>query len=178
MTDEELVKGCIKENRECQELLYKLYAGKMMAVCLRYMNNEMDAEDVLQEGFVKIFDNMSKFKFEGSLEGWMRRIMANTSINKLRKKDVLKGTEEAEEIKTVWDDNILDRIDGEKILKLIQDLAEGYRIVFNMYVIEGYSHKEIAERLQIEEVSSRTQLAKARKILKQQILDLEEYRNE
>lgn len=176
MTDEELVKGCIKEKRKYQDLLYSRYAGKMMAVCLRYMRNQMDAEDVLQEGFMKIFDNIKKFKFEGSLEGWMRRIIANTSINKLRKKDVLKGSEEADGKEVEWDDNILDKMDSVKIFELIKNLADGYRVVFNMYVIEGYSHKEISEKLEIEEVSSRTQLAKARKILKKQILELEEFR--
>jgi RNA polymerase sigma factor (sigma-70 family) len=176
MTDEELVKGCIKGKRQHQDMLYARFAGKMMAVCLRYMKNEMDAEDVLQEGFMKIFDNINKFKFEGSLEGWMRRIVANTSINKLRKKDVLKGSDDADSKDVEWNDNILDKMDSTKIFELIQNLADGYRVVFNMYVIEGYSHKEISEKLEIEEVSSRTQLAKARKILKKQILELEEFR--
>lgn len=172
MTDEEIVKGCIKEKRASQDMLYNKYAGTLMMICYRYMDSQMDAEDVLQEGFVKIFDNISKFKFEGSLEGWMKRIMANTAINKLRKKDVLKGSQDTTTIDQSWDDGILDRLDGEKILELIKNLPVGYRTVFNMFAIEGYSHKEIALKLGIEEVSSRTQLSKAKKALQKQIIEL------
>lgn len=172
MTDEEIVKGCIKEKRVSQDMLYNKYAGTLMVVCYRYMDSQMDAEDVLQEGFVKIFDNISKFKFEGSLEGWMKRIMANTAINKLRKKDVLKGSQDTTTMDQAWDDGILDKLDGQKILDLIKELPVGYRTVFNMFAIEGYSHKEIADKLGIEEVSSRTQLSKAKKALQKKVIEL------
>ena len=171
MTDEELVKGCIRENRASQDMLYNIYAGKLMTVCYRYMENRMDAEDVLQEGFIKIFDNISKFGFHGSLEGWMKRIMANTSINRLRKKDLLKGTQDSNMIDTPIDESIIDKLDGETLIGIIQKLPVGYRTVFNMFAIEGYSHKEIAQELGIEEVSSRTQLSKAKKVLQKQILE-------
>ncbi len=172
MTEEELVKGCIKEKRSSQDMLYNLYAGKLMAVCFRYMDSRMDAEDVLQEGFIKIFDNISKFKFQGSLEGWMKRIMANTAINKLRKKDLLRGTQDTSLVDKQVDDGIIDKIDGDKLLAIIHALPTGYRTVFNMFVVEGYSHREIAMELGIEEVSSRTQLTKAKKVLQKQILEL------
>ena len=172
MTDEELVKGCIIEKKSSQDMLYNLYAGKLMVVCFRYMDSRMDAEDILQEGFVKIFDNISKFKFQGSLEGWMKRIVANTAINKLRKKDLLKGSQDTNLIDKHVNDNIIDKIDGDKLLEVIQELPVGYRTVFNMYAIEGYSHKEIAEKLGIEVVSSRTQLSKAKKVLQKKILEL------
>jgi RNA polymerase sigma-70 factor (ECF subfamily) len=171
MTDEELVKGCIKENRSSQDMLYNIYAGKLMTVCYRYMENRMDAEDVLQEGFIKIFDNISKFRFHGSLEGWMKRIMANTSINRLRKKDLLKGTQDPNMIDTPINESIIEKLDGETLIGIIQKLPVGYRTVFNMFAIEGYSHKEIAQELGIEEVSSRTQLSKAKKVLQKQILE-------
>ena len=175
MTDEELVKGCIKEKRASQDMLYNKYAGRLMVVCYRYMENRMDAEDILQEGFIKIFDNISKFKFQGSLEGWMKRIMANTAINKLRKTDVLKGSTDSSEIDKPLDEDVLTKMEGEEILNVIHDLPTGYRTVFNMFAIEGYSHKEIADKLGIEEVSSRTQLSKAKKLLQKRINELRKF---
>ncbi|MFM6984780.1 MAG: RNA polymerase sigma factor [Chitinophagaceae bacterium] len=174
MTEENLIKGCLAEDRECQRELYKRFSGKMMAVCLRYASSRMEAEDMLQEGFIKVFDNIVKFKMEGSLEGWVRRIMVNNAINKIRSNKI-----KFEEIGNISDDflqhdkNIIDKMSEQDILKLISQMPQGYKYVFNMYAIEGLSHKEIADNLGIEEASSRSQYAKAKKYLQQQIIKLE-----
>jgi RNA polymerase sigma-70 factor (ECF subfamily) len=174
MTEEDLIKGCVKEDRECQKELYLRFSGKMMAVCLRYAGNRMEAEDMLQEGFIKVFDNIGKFKREGSLEGWIRRIMVNTSINKIRSNKV-----RFEELGNEADDflqhdrSIIDKMSEKDILNLVSQMPSGYRYVFNMYAIEGLSHKEIAANLGIEEASSRSQYAKAKKYLQQQLVKLE-----
>jgi RNA polymerase sigma-70 factor (ECF subfamily) len=174
MTEENLIKGCIAEDRECQRELYKRFSGKMMAVCMRYASSRMEAEDMLQEGFIKVFDNIGKFKMEGSLEGWVRRIMVNNAINKIRANKI-----KFEELGNVSDDflqhdkNIIDKMSEQDILKLISQMPQGYKYVFNMYAIEGLSHKEIADNLGIEEASSRSQYAKAKKYLQQQIIKLE-----
>ena len=134
----------------------------------------MEAEDLLQEGFIKVFDNIAKFKMEGSLEGWVRRIMVNNAINKIRANKI-----KFEELGNVNDDflqhdkNIIDKMSEQDILKLIAQMPQGYKYVFNMYAIEGLSHKEIADNLGIEEASSRSQYAKAKKYLQQQIIKLE-----
>jgi RNA polymerase sigma-70 factor (ECF subfamily) len=146
----------------------------MMAVCMRYASSRMEAEDMLQEGFIKVFDNIGKFKMEGSLEGWVRRIMVNNAINKIRSNKI-----KFEELGNVSDDfmqydkNIIDKMSEQDILKLISQMPQGYKYVFNMYAIEGLSHKEIADNLGIEEASSRSQYAKAKKYLQQQIIKLE-----
>ncbi len=174
MTEENLIKGCLAEDRECQRELYKRFSGKMMAVCLRYASSRMEAEDMLQEGFIKVFDNIARFKMEGSLEGWVRRIMVNNAINKIRSNKI-----KFEEIGNISDDflqhdkNIIDKMSEQDILKLISQMPQGYKYVFNMYAIEGLSHKEIADNLGIEEASSRSQYAKAKKYLQQQIIKLE-----
>ncbi len=141
---------------------------------MRYAAGRMEAEDILQDGFIKVFDNISRFKMEGSLEGWVRRIMVNTAINKIRSnkvrfEEINDSTHESE----LYDQNAIDKMSEQDILKLINQMPQGYRYVFNMYAIEGYSHKEIADSLGIEEASSRSQYAKAKKYLQQQIIKLE-----
>lgn len=141
---------------------------------MRYGNSRMEAEDMLQDGFIKVFDNISKFKMEGSLEGWVRRIMVNTAINKIRSNKVhFEEISEQTGGTDGHDKDIVDRMSEQDILRLISLMPQGYRHVFNMYAIEGYSHKEIAESLGIEEASSRSQYAKAKKYLQQQIIKLE-----
>ncbi len=174
MKEEDLIIGCVREDRNCQKELYKRFAGKMMVVCLRYANNRMEAEDMLQDGFIKIFDNIGKFKMEGSLEGWVRRIMVNTAINKIRANKV--RFEEISDVSENFQDhdkNVIDRMSEQDILDLINKMPQGYKYVFNMYAIEGFSHKEIADSLGIEEASSRSQYAKAKKYLQYQIIKLE-----
>lgn len=174
MTEEDLIKGCLREDRDAQRELYKRFSGKMMAVCLRYAGNRMEAEDMLQEGFIKVFDNIGKFKSEGSLEGWVRRIMVNTSINKIRSQKVrFEELGEENDDFLHHDKSIIDRMSEKDILNLVSQMPSGYRYVFNMYAIEGLSHKEIAANLGIEEASSRSQYAKAKKYLQQQLAKLE-----
>jgi RNA polymerase sigma factor (sigma-70 family) len=174
MKEEDLIIGCVKEDRNCQKELYRKFAGKMMVVCLRYASSRMEAEDMLQDGFIKIFDNISKFKMEGSLEGWVRRIMVNTAINKIRSNKIRfeEIGDDSEDFRD-QDKNVIDRMSEQDILDLINKMPQGYKYVFNMYAIEGFSHKEIADSLGIEEASSRSQYAKAKKYLQSQIIKLE-----
>lgn len=171
MNEKELIKGCIRENREAQQLLFQKYAGKMLLVCMRYARHHAEAEDILQDGFIKVFDNISRFRMEGSFEGWIRRIMVNTALKNYRKSSFKK---EQIGIATYQEDSsepeIYSQLSEEELLKIINELPDGYRIVFNLYVIEGYSHREIGELLNIQESTSRSQLVKARKLLQKKIL--------
>ena len=149
-----------------QEELYHRFAPKMYAVCLRYAGNAEEAEDILQEGFIKIFNKIESFRREGSFEGWIRRIFVNTAIEHFRKKNYLKPLTEVEE-NTVEGKylSVLDTLAEKDIIQLVQQLSPGYRTVFNMYVIEGYTHKQIAEILGISEGTSKSQLSRAKLIL-------------
>ncbi|MGZ5286259.1 MAG: RNA polymerase sigma factor [Flavisolibacter sp.] len=149
-----------------QQELYQRFAPKMYAVCLRYASNTEEAEDILQEGFIKIFNKIGSFRGEGSFEGWIRRIFVNTAIEQFRKKTYLKPITEAEE-STVEGKylSVLDTLAEKDIIRLVQQLSPGYRTVFNMYVIEGYTHKQIAELLGISEGTSKSQLSRAKLIL-------------
>jgi RNA polymerase sigma factor (sigma-70 family) len=169
-SDTDLIKGCIEGNRQMQELLYRKFSSKMYGVCLRYSGNAEDANDLLQEGFIKIFKNLSKFRSEGSFEGWIRRIFVNTSIEHFRKKVKLYNVTEVQEntIEDI-DFSILDTLAEKDIIMLINGLSPGYKAVFNMHVIEGYSHKEIAEMLGINEGTSKSQLARAKGVLKKSL---------
>ncbi|MFY8127348.1 MAG: RNA polymerase sigma factor [Chitinophagaceae bacterium] len=169
-----MIKGCISQKVQCQKALFNTYAPKFMTVCLRYAVDTMEAEDFLQEGFVRIFNNLHQFKFEGSFEGWMRRIVVNVCLKKLQKKKII-FNEISEEYATmpIIDANAYAHLGENDLLKLINNLPEGYRIVFNLNVIEGYSHEEIAKMLNVQPSTSRSQLVKARKMLQQQILELQ-----
>jgi RNA polymerase sigma factor (sigma-70 family) len=173
-TIDDLMEGCKAGNRKMQELLYMQTASKMLAVCMRYAKDRMEAEDSLQVGYIKVFQNIATYRGGGSFEGWMRRIMVNTAIESYRKNlrslNVVPIDDAFEQPSTGLD---LNRLGMQDLLKVIQGLADGYRIVFNMYAIEGYSHKEIAETLGISEGASKSQLSRARAILKQEILKLE-----
>lgn len=150
-----------------QEMLYHRYSSKMYGVCLRYCKDSEDAQDLLQDGFVKIFKNLEKFRGEGSFEGWIRRIFVNTSIEHFRKSVKNYAVTDTQEIiieDPSW--NALENLAEKDIIKMIQDLSPGYRQVFNMYVIEGYSHKDIGNILGISEGTSKSQLARAKGILK------------
>lgn len=172
LTENDLINGCLAGDRRIQELLYQRFAPKMYAVCLRYANNTDDAQDLLQEGFIKVYRNLEKFRKEGSFEGWVRRVFVNTAIEHYRKKVNLNTISEKEE-RTIEDGawNVLDHLAEKDIIELIQDLSPGYRSVFNMYVIEGYSHKEIGDILDISEGTSKSQLARAKAILQKKVQD-------
>ena len=177
--DSDLIKGSIEGNPKMQEALYAKFSPKMFAVCLRYAGNNDDAQDLLQEGFIKVFRNLIKFRNEGSFEGWMRRVFVNTSIEHYRRKVHLNSISEQEE--RIIEDvsvSILDQLAERDIIQLVQELSPGYRTVFNLYVIEGYSHKEIADMLHISEGTSKSQLARAKSILQKKVADyLGEKRN-
>ncbi len=170
VSETDLIQGCIDGNRQMQELLYQKYSSKMYGVCLRYSGNVEDANDLLQEGFVKIFKNLTKFRGDGSFEGWIRRIFVNTSIEHFRKKIKLYNVTEVQE-NTIedYDLNILDTLAEKDIISLVNELSPGYKTVFNMHVIEGYSHKEIADVLGITEGTSKSQLARAKGVLKKSL---------
>ena len=163
-----LIQACIRKERWAQKLLYEEYYGKMMGVCLRYANNKEDALDILHEGFIKVFKNISRYQPGTSLTAWIRRIMVNTSIDYYRK-SIRRRTENIDQAYNVssGDADAISQCSEKEILAAIQRLSPAYRAVFNLYVIEGYSHKEIATKLSITESTSRSNLVKARIKLKE-----------
>ncbi|HXL54782.1 MAG TPA: sigma-70 family RNA polymerase sigma factor [Chitinophagaceae bacterium] len=171
MTEQQLIKGCIQRNVDCQRMLFEQYAGRMMSICLRYSCDRPEAEDMLQEAFIKIFSHIGQYKFEGSFEGWMKRIVVNCALKMIQKKRIrFSELSNQDLIPTQTDSYALSSLTEDELLKLISKLPDGYRIVFNLYVMEEYSHDEIAVLLGIEATTSRSQLVKARKLLQKQIL--------
>ncbi|MEM6261191.1 MAG: sigma-70 family RNA polymerase sigma factor [Bacteroidota bacterium] len=165
-----LIERCIQQDTAAHQRLYELFAPKMMAVCYRYARNQAEAEDMLQEGFIKVFQNLKRYTFKGSLEGWIRRIMVNTAIDLLRKHKYFQKETDIEEADVEeFAEFSIDRLEMEYLLKIIQELPTGYRVVFNLYAIEGYSHKEIGQQLKISESTSRSQYTRARSMLKKRI---------
>ena len=169
---DEIIRGCISGKPEAQEALYKKFSGKLFGVSLRYTKDYSSAEDVLHEGFIKIFKNISGFKGSGSLEGWMRRIIINTALERFRKNFQLFSISEINEQEESLNYNhILTEIAAKDLLNLIQELPSAYRMVFNLYAIDGYTHKEIGEILSISEGTSKSNLSRARKILQAKVKD-------
>lgn len=166
ISESDLIEGCRRGDRKMQHELYNRFAPKMYGVCLRYASNAEEAEDILQEGFIKIFNKIGSYRGDGSFEGWIRRIFVNTAIEHYRKKIYLQPITETEE-NTVEGKylSVLDSLAEKDIIQLVQQLSPGYRTVFNMYVVEGYSHKQIAEILGISEGTSKSQLSRAKLIL-------------
>jgi RNA polymerase sigma-70 factor (ECF subfamily) len=176
LTEEELIRGCIREEAACQKELFNRYASRMLGVCNRYARNGADAEDILQDAFIKVFDKIAQFKFEGSFEGWIRRIMVNTALKKysLRRyeKEVV-GYEIKDRDEEVMEPSAYAHLSQKDILDLVNNLPDGYRLIFNLFVLEGFQHEEIAEMLGIQPGTSRSQLVKARSMLQKQILQLQ-----
>lgn len=173
-TEEELVQGCIRQDRRAQRALYGRFSSRMLAVCMRYAKDRDEAQDLLQEGFITVFSKISTFNSAGSLEGWMRRIFVNTALMRLRKGDVLRGAADVDEpvARSVSsEEDILSGIGGQDIMRMIAQMPEGFRTVFNMNVIEGYSHQEISRELGISEGTSRSQLSRARIWLQERLLE-------
>lgn len=171
--EEALISGCRKQNRMAQQELYASYSGKMYSLCYRYLKSSMEAEDVLVAAFTKIFDKIDQFKGEGSFEGWIRRIVVNEALTWLRKNRSMYVETDLEKADYEPDyESASDHLEAEDLLRMIQQLPTGYQIVFNLYAIDGYSHKEIAEQLSISENTSKSQLSRARvylqKLLAQQ----------
>ncbi|GGK68204.1 RNA polymerase sigma factor [Rufibacter glacialis] len=166
MNESELVLALQKGDAKAQRILYDRYAGPMMGVCVRYLKNEMDAEEVLINGFMKVYQHVNKFEQKGSFEGWMRRIMVNEALQHLRKQEPLHLAIEKEHNYLASEDASADSdMSAGEMMELLLELPAGYRAVFNLYAIEGYSHKEIADMLQITEGTSKSQLSKARAML-------------
>ena len=173
LSQQELIEGCIRGNRQSTAALYSSFSPTMFGVCLRYANDYHSAEDILQEGFIKVFNNLDRFRGEGSFEGWMKRIFINTAIEYYRKSTNHNGHVELDNVSTQpTQERALENLATQELLKLIQRLSPGYRAVFNLYVIEGYSHKEIAKVLEISEGTSKSQLARARAILRKMVKTL------
>ncbi|HLP11999.1 MAG TPA: RNA polymerase sigma factor [Flavobacteriales bacterium] len=178
MTDEELIEGCKARNPLSQKQLYEKYSRKMMGVCMRYMNNRDEAEDVLQDGFVKVFEKIGSFQSQGSFEGWIRRIFVNTALDSIRRNKEHNLLADIDQVGYALDSgyNVESTLNAEELLNILNNIPTGYKVVFNMFVIEGYSHKEIAEELGVSESTSKTQFLRAKAYLvkamqKQKMID-------
>lgn len=177
MNIQKLVKGCQAQKPEAQRILYERYSGPLMGICLRYGRSREDAEDIFQEAFIRIFQQIDQLREAQALPAWVKRLTVNTAINHYRKQKRLReqgvGELDLENHRDMAQSpEILDQLDNEALLLLINKLPDGYRIIFNLYVIEGYSHKEIAEVMNTSENSSKSQLYKAKKALKKMICEL------
>lgn len=170
-TEEDFIQRCLDNDPQAQKELYRRFAPKMFGICLRFTKNKMEAEDVLQEGFIKIFTYLKDYRSEGSLEGWIRRTIINTAINyyKKRIKELSDIQVEQLEISDQDIEGIIDKLSANELLSLIQKLPDGYRMVFNLSVIEGYTHKEVGKMLGISENTSKSQLSRARAVLQSKI---------
>jgi RNA polymerase sigma-70 factor (ECF subfamily) len=169
---DDIIKGCIAGKPEAQEALYKKYSGKLFGISLRYTKDYSAAEDVLHEGFIKIYKNISNFKGTGSFEGWIRRIIINTALERFRKHFQMYSISDVNEAEdSIKYNHILTELAAKDLLKLIQDLPTAYKMVFNLYAIDGYTHKEIGTILNISEGTSKSNLSRARKILQAKLED-------
>lgn len=167
-----IISGCLKGNRRDQELLYRRYSARLYAVCIQYSGNDEEARDILQEGFIKIFENLVNYKHEGSFEGWMRRIMVNTALEKYRNKYNLYRVDDIDQIPEPGmepDNEDYSGLEAGDLLGIIRELPPKYRMVFNLYAIEGYSHKEISKMVNISEGTSKSNLSRARVILQRRV---------
>jgi len=169
MTENELIAGCIRQDRACQKQLYEQFYGKMLGVCMRYAKDRDEAKDILHEGFIKMFASLRSYAGKGSFEGWIRRIVVNTAVDHLRRNkheylivSTIRAGEQEDKVDEMDEDDLLSRISKEDIMAAVQQLSPAYRTVFNLYVIEEYAHKEIADMLNISEGTSKSNLAKAR----------------
>jgi RNA polymerase sigma-70 factor (ECF subfamily) len=169
LTEQELIEGCRKGERAAQRALYDRFCRKMTVLCLRYSKTTAEAEDILQEGFVKVFNAIKDFRQESKLETWITRIMVNTALNVQRKKLYLYPMVDVQEIELPENEISVSGIHFKQLLEMIQGLPQGCQIVFNLFAIEGYSHKEIAEQLGISEGTSKSQFARAKSLLQQKL---------
>jgi len=168
-SEEDLVDGCKKRDPKIQRALYNTFYRKMYGVCLRYTDNADDALDILQEGFIKVYEKIESFQSRGSLEGWIRRIMVHQAIAHYRKKSryFMVDIEEAWDLGT--DETVFQKLGRDELLNLIQELPPGYRTIFNLYAIEGYTHKEIGKMMNISTGTSKSQFSRARGILQNKV---------
>ncbi len=174
ITEEKLIDGCVKGKSWAQKSLYEKYSPLMLGICIRYLKDRDDADDVLVQGFMKVFDNIAKFRKEGSFEGWIRRIIVNECLTFIRKNRSMYLETDIEKASNDPDYSVLDnQLEADDLLEMIRQLPVGYRTVFNLYAIEGFSHAEIAEQLGININTSKSQLSRARSYLQKQLLEAE-----
>jgi RNA polymerase sigma-70 factor (ECF subfamily) len=174
MNEQQLIEGCRRGDRLAQKELYDTHSRKMMGVCLRYVSNWETARDVLQDGFIKVFAGMDSYAGAGSFEGWMRKIFVNCALEFLRKSDVLRdaiGLDYTNEA-SGSDHSVIADMSADELMKIVQDLPTGFRTIFNLFAIEGFSHKEISEMLGITESTSRSQYTRAKQLLQRKMKDL------
>ena len=174
MMEKQLIEGCKRGDRKAQKELYEMYSRKMMGVCLRYIGDRETARDLLQDGFIKVFTSIDSYSGNGSFEGWIRKIFVNCALEYLRKSDVLREAVGFDlSIDQIgFDDLIISEISASELLKLVQDLPNSLRAVFNLFAIEGYSHKEVAKMMDISESTSRSQYVRAKQLLQSRINEL------
>jgi RNA polymerase sigma-70 factor (ECF subfamily) len=167
-TPHHLIEGCIRSDRSAQAKLYELYAKKMLGVCIWYARNKEEAEEILQDGFLRVFRYISKFSGKGSFEGWVRKIMVNAALQKIQRTPVLYAVVNVEQVEDqlYYEDYIFSRIEARELLQMVQTLPPAYRSVFNLHVFEGMKHREIAELLHISEGTSKSNLSDARSWLR------------
>lgn len=175
LSEKDLLDGCLKGDNSCQRALYDKYKVPLFRVCLRYAKDKMEAEDMLQDGFIKIFSDLHQLKSQGALGGWMRRVMVNASLQYIRKNKKFQHGVELDHISDEHhtDEMVSSSLNAQALTKLIQQLPIGYRTVFNLYVIDGFSHKEIALKMEIAESTSKSQLSKAKARLRKMISRVE-----
>lgn len=167
---DELVRQCKTKSVLAQQRLYKLLAPKLFGVCLRYAGNRTEAEDILQDGFVKIFTKIGQFDFKGSFEGWARRVVVNCALTHYRRESKLCAVPDIAEYDTqLSPDDVLSVISGNELMQMVQQLTPQYRTVFNLYAIEGFSHQEISKMLNISEGTSKSNLSRARCLLQEKV---------
>ncbi|NDV78575.1 RNA polymerase sigma factor [Dysgonomonas sp. 511] len=174
MNELQIIAGCKEQKREAQKMLYETYARKMYSICLRYSSDTDTAQDLLQDGFIKVFANINSFQEKGSFEGWLKRIFINLALENLRKKKVaIYTSDDVHTLPDIVDDSTEEdqmyKISEGELLKMVQDLPRGYATVFNLYAIEDYSHKEIADMLGVSEGTSRSQYVRARQLLQEKV---------
>lgn len=174
MDEEQLVKKCLEKDALAQKQLFEFYSPRMMGVCLRYSQDRDEAQDVLQMGFIKVFEKLNMYNFKGSLEGWIRKIIVNTALDNIRKNKKFLNDVEMDKVDYQLHnhtENAVEKLSAQDLLKIIQEMPPGFRTVFNMFAVEGYSHKEIAEELNISVNTSKSQYSRARAYLQKIIIE-------
>ncbi len=170
---ENLIKACKKNRPDAQRKLYDKLSGKMFGVCLQYAKDYTEAEDILQDGFIKMFTKIDQYDFKGSFEGWVRRIMVNCALERFRKHNLLYPVSDIHDYDYKFSyDDVMGEISSKELLNMIQELTPQYKVVFNLYAIEGYSHQEISEMLNISVGTSKSNLSRARVILQEKVKEL------
>ncbi len=174
LSEKELIKGCAEGDRTLQKALYERYCRKMMAICMRYARSTQEAEDILQEGFIKVFNSIHSFRSEAKLETWITRIIINTALNSNRQKLYMLPMVDVNEVQIQEDEGLnLSEFNLSELISMVQSLPDGCRVVFNLFAIEGYGHKEIAEMLQISEGTSKSQYNRAKSLLRSKLIQEE-----